>query len=253
MLTLYKRIKRVLHYHEAWVHGAKITEHWGIIGERGETALHKRNKKLTEKKNLEQTLSKPITDGFKPIDVDDHAILLIEYRIGGMGTTRDLDKRHALEDRMNETLGWTGLGACDGGSIGSGTMEVCCFVVDFEIARRVIEEDLKKTKFADYSRIYDERVGPAPVVPKPAQGTEMLMPPWLMCEGVKRSDSSWKSGKPAKYLAKWTEWFRTFPVEARTAYCVAFREPKGWSGFYKSLASPTTTQKTGLGSWSQKG
>lgn len=42
MLKLYKRIKRVLHYHEAWAYGAKIIEHWGIVGERGKTAEHKR-------------------------------------------------------------------------------------------------------------------------------------------------------------------------------------------------------------------
>ena len=236
MLKLYQRIKRVLHYHEAWARGAKLTEHWGIVGERGETAEHKRNKKLGEEKNLEQVLAKPLAEGFKPIDVDDHAILLIEYLIEGMGTTKELSKRHELEDRMNETLGWTGLGNCDGGSIGSGTMEVCCFVVDFKIAKRVIEEDLKNTRFADYSRIYDERVDPPPVLTKPAQGTGMWAPPWIMCEGALRNDARWHSGKPAKYLAKWSAWYQSIPAEARTAYSVAFREPKGWSGFYKSLA-----------------
>ncbi len=45
---------------------------------------------------------------------------------------------------------------CDGGSIGSGTMEVCNFVVDFEMARHVIEEDLVNTEFANYTRIFDE-------------------------------------------------------------------------------------------------
>ena len=237
MFKLYKRIKRVLHYHEAWVHGAKITEHWGIIGERGETAQHKRNKKLSEEKNLEQVLAKPLADGFRPIDVDDHAILLIEFPVAGAGTAKDLDKRHALEDRMNETLGWTGLGNCDGGSIGSGTMDVCCFVVDFKIAKRVIEEDLKNTKFADYSRIYDERVDPPPVLTAPARGTGMLAPPWIMWQGVALADASWKSGKPAEYLAEWTKWYRSASTEARTAYAVAFQEPKGWSGFYKSRAS----------------
>lgn len=73
-----------------------------------------------------------------------------------MGTDTDLDKRYSLQDRMNETLGWTGLGNCDGGSIGSGTMEVCCFVVDFGIAKKVIERDLRETEFADYTRIFDE-------------------------------------------------------------------------------------------------
>jgi hypothetical protein len=236
MLKLYKRIERVLHYHEAWTHGAKITEHWGIVGERGETAEHKGNKKLNEQQDLEQILSKRLAEGFEPIDVDDHAILLIEYPVEGMGTTKDLDKRHALADRMNETLGWTGLGHCDGGSIGSVTMEVCCLVVDFKTAKRVIEEALKDTKFADYSRIYDERVDPPPVLTKPAQGTGMLVPPWIMCQGVERADASWASGKPAEYLGKWTTWYQRLPAEGRAAYAVAFQEPKGWSGFYRSLA-----------------
>jgi hypothetical protein len=237
MLKLYKRIKRVLQYHEAWAHGAKLTEHWGVVGERGETAEHKRNKKLGEEKNVEQVLAKALAEGFKPIDVDDHAVLLIEYLIEGMGTTKDLNKRHELEDRMNETLGWTGLGNCDGGSIGSGTMEVCCFVVDFKIAKRVIEEDLKNTRFADHSRIYDKRIDPPPVLTKPAQGTEMWAPPWIMFQRALRNDARWHSGKPAKYLAKWSAWYQSIRAEARTAYSVAFREPKGWSGFYKSLAS----------------
>src|SRR5262249_42675093 len=134
-------------------------------------------------------------------------------------------------------LGWTGLGNCDGGSIGSGTMEVCCFVVDFKIARRVIEDDLKNTKFADYSRIYDERVDPPPVLSRPAQGTGMLAPPWVMCQGVERHDESWQKGKPAEYLAKWVAWYQSIPAEARSAHSVVFREPKGWSGFYESVAS----------------
>jgi hypothetical protein len=154
MIKLYKRVKRDLHYHEAWAHGSKITEHWGKVGERGEKAEHKRKKNLSEEVNLEQVLAKAVSEGFQPFEDNDQVVLLIEYPIEGMGTTKDLDKRHALENRMHETLGWTGLGHCDGGSIGSGTMEVCCFVVDFEIAKQVIENDLKGTIFGDFSRIY---------------------------------------------------------------------------------------------------
>ena len=157
MLKLYKRIELVLHYHEAWAQGSMITEHWGKVGARGETAEHKRNKKLSEEDNLKQVLSEPLAEGYEPIDDDDFEILLIEYAVEGMGNAEELNKRHALEGRMNETLGWTGLGHCDGGSIGSGAMEVCCFVVDFKIAKRIIEDDLKDTNFADYSRIINER------------------------------------------------------------------------------------------------
>ena len=83
-------------------------------------------------------------------------MLLVEFKVDGFGNEEDLHKRHSLEDLMNETLGWTGLGHCDGGSIGSGTMEVCCFVVDFDLAQQVISERLRDTEFSDYARIYQE-------------------------------------------------------------------------------------------------
>ena len=73
-----------------------------------------------------------------------------------MGTREDLDKRHALEERMDDKLDWTSLGTCDGGSIGSGTIEVCCYVVDFDVAKRIIEADLAGTRFSDFARIYSE-------------------------------------------------------------------------------------------------
>jgi hypothetical protein len=76
---------------------------------------------------------------------------------------------------MDETLGWTGLGHCDGGSIGSGTMEVCCLVVDFQIAKKVIQKDLAKTEFSDYSRIFEEESeGQQPAPAKPPEA----VPAW---------------------------------------------------------------------------
>jgi hypothetical protein len=95
-------------------------------------------------------------NGYKPLNPEDSAVLVIEYKVAEFGSDSELQKRHALEGKMNETLGWTGLGHCDGGSIGSGTMEVCCIVVDFPLAKRVIEETLRHTEFASYSRIYRE-------------------------------------------------------------------------------------------------
>ena len=73
-----------------------------------------------------------------------------------MGTAEDVEKRTRLQDKMDDVLGWTGLGHCDGGSIGSGTMEVCCYVIDFETAKSVIQENLKGTEFSNYTRIFEE-------------------------------------------------------------------------------------------------
>ncbi len=156
MLKLYKRIDGVLHYHEAWLNGQTIFEHWGIAGERGESKQHSLPKGIEEGNAILDVLASAAKEGFIPIDMEDHATLLIEYSVNGMGSGEDLDKRHALEERIGETLGWTGLGACDGGSIGSGTMEVCCFVADFDLAKRTIAADLAGTEFSDFTRIYDE-------------------------------------------------------------------------------------------------
>lgn len=36
------------------------------------------------------------------------------------------------------------------------TMEVCCYVIDFDTAKQVIEQNLKDTEFSNYTRIFDE-------------------------------------------------------------------------------------------------
>jgi hypothetical protein len=157
LLKLYRRKRRTIEYHEAWVNGPTITEHWGKVGDRGKTRDHAPQPGISDMENLERVLAPARSKGFAPIAIDDHSVLMVEYRVEGHGTSADVDKRQNLESRLNETLGWTGLGHCDGGSIGSGTMEACCFVVDFTTALKVIEHDLKGTPFADFARIYDER------------------------------------------------------------------------------------------------
>jgi hypothetical protein len=154
VIKLYKMRGGTLHYREAWLDGAKVVEHWGAVGERGETKTHRRGEG-DESAILERVLAGARGDGF--VEWDEPTILLVEYAVDGkLAGPEELERRVAVEDRMNELLGWTGLGHCDGGSSGMGTMEVCCFVVDFAIAKRVIETDLRGTEYADYTRIYDE-------------------------------------------------------------------------------------------------
>ena len=156
MIKLYKRQPDGrLAYHETWVRGKHITEHWGQVGTQGESRVHP-IQSGDERYELERILAMAREGGFERVDRDRHRRLVVEYVVAGMGTVADLDKRVRLENRLNETLGWTGLGHCDGGSIGSGTMEVCCFVVDFETAKSVVERDLTSTEFSNFSRIYDE-------------------------------------------------------------------------------------------------
>ena len=156
MIKLYKGSKGAeLHYHEAWAADASITEHWGKLGEVGSTREHTLTEADDPTDALEAVLAPVRAAGFAELGDEELALLQIEYRIQGTGNAADLGKRIALEDRMNEVLGWVGLGQCEGGSSGYGTMEVRCLVVDFELARRVIEADLLGSRFDDYSRIFN--------------------------------------------------------------------------------------------------
>jgi len=156
MIKLYKKVDGRWHYHEAWAHDGQVTEHWGIVGEDGTTRDHDIPEDQSEEEAVSAALDSACDDGYEEVDLDDHAILIIEFAVDGFGTPEDLEKRYRLQDRMNQTLGWKGLGHCDGGSIGSGTMEVACFVIDFEKAKSIVEQDLMGTEFEDFSRIYNE-------------------------------------------------------------------------------------------------
>ena len=159
MLKLYRMDDDAKAYWETWEEApGRHRVHWGALGTRGESKVITSTFLRSAEKAIQKEIDGLVAQGFRPILPEDHAVLMIEYGIEGMGSEDDLLKRHALEDRMNETLGWTGLGACDGGSIGSGTMEVCNLVVDYEIAKKVVEHDLAETEFADFSRIYREDV-----------------------------------------------------------------------------------------------
>jgi hypothetical protein len=154
-VKLYKFSSTKKEYWETWqdVDGGHVI-HWGELGTIGKNktvfSSWFRKAELVVQKEMDGAIKL----GFTPIEK--FATLIVEYTVDGMGSTTDLDKRHRLQDHLDDTLGWTGLGHCDGGSIGSGSMEACCFVVDFQLAKEVISADLDGTEFSDFSRIYEE-------------------------------------------------------------------------------------------------
>ena len=60
------------------------------------------------------------------------------------GDEADLEKCHTVEHILNNRLGWTGNGHCDGGDIGSGTINVFSCVVDPYIAKETIVAGLNE-------------------------------------------------------------------------------------------------------------
>ncbi len=157
MLKLYKKIDGILHYWETWEDDNKTaTIHWGIVGQTGESKEIKSGLFISVQNQIQKEIQRISAQGYERIDQEYLSTLIIEYEIDGMGTQEDINKRYDVENRIDELLGWSGTGNCDGGSIGSGTMEVCCYVVNFDIAKELITNNLKGTEFGNYSRIYDE-------------------------------------------------------------------------------------------------
>ncbi len=154
LVKLYKKDGDSLRYWETWEHGGTNTIHWGQVGEEGDADTLKTTKSARDKVRAQMVERK--AEGYAPFPEDKMAVLLVEYKVDGFGTPADQEKRGRLEDLLNNVLGWTGLGFCDGGSTGSGTMETASYVVDFAIAKKVVEEELEGTEFADFTRIYDE-------------------------------------------------------------------------------------------------
>ncbi|MEL6956483.1 MAG: hypothetical protein AAFO88_07570 [Pseudomonadota bacterium] len=160
MFKLYKRDERgvITHYYEVWVepHNRRIIDHFGPLGEQGEARPHRMKLFRSLERQVEELLGPAREAGFSEVGIEDHTSLVVSYAERGFGDLGDMDKRDALEERLNEILGWTGLGHCDGSSHVDDCLEVACFVLDVELASTAISEGLAGGEFANFTRIYSE-------------------------------------------------------------------------------------------------
>jgi hypothetical protein len=149
MLKLYRATKQATEYWEAWATATEITIHWGKLGDEGQSREIPIEPGISPNDTIKSE-AKPIrAAGFKPLKRSQLRSIIIQYKIDGHGTAADLDKRIAIEELMNERLGWTGLGHCDGGDIGAGTMNIFCYVADARIAESVIVRELRTQGFLE--------------------------------------------------------------------------------------------------------
>jgi hypothetical protein len=151
MVKLYKQQDGILHYWETWDTTPKRgIIHWGIVGERGAKKIIRGTGISKYQTLIETEINLKRAEGFA--EPDKEYLLEIEYEAKNMNLNR-LKKLHRLGERLDQLLGWTGLGHFDGNGFGFGKMDVTVLVVDFEIAKRVIASDLEDTEFAKYLHI----------------------------------------------------------------------------------------------------
>jgi hypothetical protein len=156
VIKLYKRdADGALLYHESWVDPSegKVAVHWGRVGERGEVRYSDLPDGADHDACIGDALTEARGQGFAELSEHDHNVIEVQYDLDQWGGADDLDLRNAIDELLNEELGWHGVGEWLGSSMGSGQMEIAYMVVDAEIATEVITAALEQSEFPMFSRI----------------------------------------------------------------------------------------------------
>ena len=160
MIKLYKRddTGRPVAYHEAWIDPPhrRIVEHWGLLGEHGETDSHRIHIFGSLERQFARLLDPARELGFEELDESDFATLLLSYDRQNLSPDEIEDLSEDLQDALTEKLGWTGLGHCVSADQVEATLLVRCKVVDIRMAQMILAEALDQTEFGTYSRMQQE-------------------------------------------------------------------------------------------------
>jgi hypothetical protein len=144
MLKLYKSSEGSVRYWEAWEADSIVVLHRGVVGDTGETMNLQIGPGESGESIIEREAAIPRNQGFSEIPLELHSELVVQYRLANWGSPADLEKRHGVQDLLDDTLGWTGNGHCDGGDIGSGSINAYSFVVDPEKAAEAVIDALER-------------------------------------------------------------------------------------------------------------
>lgn len=147
-LKAYRTSNGITEFWESWNEGVETFVRSGKIGEKCQIRKFSM-KDPTQASAVIKELDQIEKSGYSPRDPAQFDQIVIHYRLEGWGSVRDHDRRVKIEDMMTECLASTGLGFCDGGDLGSGTMNIFCDVVDGAVAVGPIVECLRDNEELD--------------------------------------------------------------------------------------------------------
>lgn len=148
MVKLYKNAEGQIHYFEMWIDEEDIlTSHEGILGEIGETESF--SKPTSDEDHLPPriAMAKAIKTYQERGYSEDINLteLIIQYPVEKNTKPSAIDKQiEDIEACLNNCLGWTGNGHCDGGDYAFDIATFFCYVVDKDIATETIIEALEE-------------------------------------------------------------------------------------------------------------
>jgi hypothetical protein len=149
MVKLHKFDDLEHRYWEGWISNHEVVFHWGTVGDTGERLVVAADYHQDGPELLQRESDAKQREGFRVIDRSEMSSILINYRLRTWGNDEDLETRHYLEDLVDQALGWTGNGCCDGGEIGSGIMNIWCLVLEAQAAMRTLSNELRTNRLAE--------------------------------------------------------------------------------------------------------
>lgn len=152
LFKLYRNEQGQLLYREAWIDDSNtVSDHRGQCGAQGTVQTHAFSNPSDARTFYNGLKADGQTAGYSIIPETAHDQIIVD--LPGDMSVALTERRHALEALIDETLGWTGLGHCDGGEIGDGKASVFSLVVDYDAAATVLREALARSPFSDFSAI----------------------------------------------------------------------------------------------------
>ncbi|PEC10045.1 hypothetical protein CN639_28805 [Bacillus toyonensis] len=122
--------------------------HYGCVGDTGE--MYEIKVPLSQCAEIEM---KKLADGYKELDEEELKEFVLQYVYKDDQLEDALEKRQEIQEIMDEALGWTGNGYCDGGDIGSGTINIYTFVVDINKVLQTTINELENHHLLDGVKI----------------------------------------------------------------------------------------------------
>ncbi|MED4163920.1 hypothetical protein [Halalkalibacterium halodurans] len=147
MIKLIKEMDDKLSYWEVWEDWEDekaLIVHYGFVGETGETEEVELESYAQGEEVMEALAEEQLKEGFQSLDEEALIELVVQYSYEESEIEATLEKRQFVEELMDQCLGWTGNGMCDGGDIGRGTANIFNYVIDVEKALNTILKELTK-------------------------------------------------------------------------------------------------------------
>ncbi|MGS0414008.1 hypothetical protein [Bacillus cereus] len=144
MIKLIKQEKDKLLYWEVWEEDEKkLIVHCGYVGDTGEMYEIELYPFQRVEKEMKELADEHLANGYKELDEDELIEFVLQYDYTDDQLEEVLEKRNQVQEIMDEALGWSGNGHCDGGDIGSGTINIFTFVIDVDKALQTTLDELK--------------------------------------------------------------------------------------------------------------